>query len=151
MWRQAAGRLWKDIKEYKWLGAALALYYLVVEGLFSAFCPLVIITGFPCPGCGMTRAFLAVLTGDFVRAWRLNPMIYAVILAAFYAAAQRYLFQQKVKGFYRILCVLAVFMILVYIYRMYRYFPFRPPLSITRGSLFERILPGYGRFLNLIR
>ena len=141
----------KDVKEYKWLGAALVLYYLMVEGLFSAFCPLVIITGFPCPGCGMTRAFLAVLTGHFVRAWRLNPMIYAVILAALYGAVQRYLLHQRVKGFYRILCILAVLMILVYLYRMYRYFPHRPPLSITRGSLFERIVPGYGKLLNLIQ
>lgn len=150
-WKQAAGRVWKDMKEYKWLGLVLALYYLLMEIVFSAFCPLVIVTGLPCPGCGITRAFLCVLTGQFVRAWDINPLIYGVILTALYAGIQRYLLGQKVKGLRKILCVLAILMIGVYVYRMYRYFPHRPPMSITRGSLFERFLPGYKEFLNFLQ
>lgn len=149
--RQAAGRVWKDIKEYKWLGIVLITYYLLVEYTFSAFCPLVIITGFPCPGCGITRALLCVFTGQFARAWSINPLIYAVLFTALYAGVQRYLLGRRVKGFYQLLCIVAVLMIVVYIYRMYRYFPHRPPMSITRGSLFEKILPGYGEFLNKLQ
>lgn len=150
-WKQAAGRAWKDMKEYKWLGLVLVLYYLLMEVVFSAFCPLVIITGFPCPGCGITRAFVCVLTGQFVRAWNINPLIYGVILVALYAGVQRYLFGQKVRGLRKILCILAILMIGVYVYRMYRYFPHRPPMSITRGSLFERFLPGYKEFLSFLQ
>jgi len=150
-WKQTAGRIWEDIKVYKWLGLVLVLYYILMEIVFSAFCPLVIITGFPCPGCGITRAFLCVLTGQFVRAWNINPLIYGVILAALYAGIQRYLLGRKIKGFRKILCVLAILMIVVYIYRMYRYFPHRPPMSITRGSVFEKYLPGYREFLNFIQ
>lgn len=150
-WKQAADRVWKDVKEYKWLGLVLAVYYLLMEFIFSAFCPLVIITGFPCPGCGITRAFLCVLTGQFARAWYINPLIYGVILTALYAGVQRYLLGRKVRGFRKILCVLAILMIVVYIYRMYRYFPHRPPMSITGGSLFERFLPGYKELLDFIK
>lgn len=150
-WKQAAGRAWKDMKEYKWLGLVLVLYYLLMEVVFSAFCPLVIITGFPCPGCGITRAFLCVLTGQFVRAWNINPLIYGVILVTLYAGVQRYLLGRKVRGLRKILCILAILMIGVYVYRMYRYFPHRPPMSITRGSLFERFIPGYKEFLGFLQ
>lgn len=37
------------------------------------FCPFKFVTGIPCPGCGMTRAFLAMAEADFVSAFRHNP------------------------------------------------------------------------------
>lgn len=142
--KQAAGRLRKDIWTYKWLGLLLITYYLLVEFLFSAFCPLVIVTGFPCPGCGITRAFLFVITGQFQRAWNINPFIYGWLLLACYVGVQRYWLNRQAKGLTGLAAVLAVAMIAFYIYRMYRYFPNRPPMTYTRGNLFEKILPGYG-------
>lgn len=146
----AVGRLWKDILDYKELGLVLLVYYLLMEAIFSAFCPLVIITGFPCPGCGMTRALLFVLTGQFARAWNINPAIYGWIFLALYVGVQRYLLGRKAKGWKVMIGILAVVMILVYIYRMYRYFPDRPPMTFTGNSLFERMLPGYGRIVRKI-
>ena len=32
------------------------------------------IFGIPCPGCGLTRATLAALRGDFATAWHLHPL-----------------------------------------------------------------------------
>lgn len=37
------------------------------------------ITGFPCPGCGITRAFMCILYGDLMQALWYNPI--AVLLA----------------------------------------------------------------------
>ena len=145
--KQAAGRLWKDICAYKMIGIVLIIYYLLVEFIFSAFCPLVIVTGFPCPGCGITRACLFVITGQFARAWNMNPFIYGWILLAVYVGVQRYLLGRKAKGWQGLLAVLAVAMIVFYFYRMYRYFPNKPPMSYTRGNLFEKILPGYDRLI----
>ncbi len=145
--KQAAGRIWKDIRTYKILGIALLIYYVFTELVFSAFCPSVIFTGFPCPGCGMTRAALFVMTGQFERAWNINPMIFGWILFAGYAAVQRYFFGKKVKGWKTILAVLAAAMIGLFIYRMYRYFPNKPPMTFTGGSLFEKLLPGYGKII----
>lgn len=145
--KQAAGRVWKDICKYKMLGIVLVVYYFVTELVFSAFCPSVIFTGFPCPGCGMTRAFLFLLTGQFARAWNINPMIYGFAVFAVYAGIQRYLLGKKVKGWKTILVVLVAALIGVYIYRMYHFFPNKPPMTFTGGSLFERLLPGYGTII----
>ena len=31
------------------------------------------ITGYGCPGCGMTRCFISLMHGDFAAAWHYNP------------------------------------------------------------------------------
>ena len=52
-----------------------------------SFCLFRAITGRPCPGCGVTRALIAIARGHYREAWRLNPAAFAVIL--YFAAPQR--------------------------------------------------------------
>ncbi|GHW00703.1 hypothetical protein lacNasYZ03_03900 [Lactobacillus nasalidis] len=56
------------------LAAALALlasYHLTGHGLPCLFRAL---TGYLCPGCGMTRAINSILLGNFAQAWQYNPL-----------------------------------------------------------------------------
>lgn len=49
-------------------------------------CPIKLLTGISCPGCGMTRALYCILTSDFCRAWSYHPLIYfmpAVVILYF--------------------------------------------------------------------
>jgi hypothetical protein len=50
----------------------------VLGFLFAAFgppfCPSALFLGVPCPGCGLTRATVAMLHGDFASALRLHPL-----------------------------------------------------------------------------
>ncbi len=47
-------------------------------------------TGLYCPGCGMTRAALALLQGEVPQAFRFNPLVFCLVpLFAAYAAASR--------------------------------------------------------------
>lgn len=41
-------------------------------------CPLQHFTGIPCPGCGLSRAVVALLRLDFGLAFRYHPMIYVL-------------------------------------------------------------------------
>jgi Protein of unknown function (DUF2752) len=41
-------------------------------------CPVAIVTRHPCPGCGLTRATLAALAGDFHAAYHLHPLVFLV-------------------------------------------------------------------------
>ena len=43
-------------------------------------CPFRLLTGYPCPGCGGTRAMGAICLGQFDKAWSLNPITFAVCL-----------------------------------------------------------------------
>src|ERR1044072_4837780 len=45
-------------------------------------CPFRAMTGYPCPGCGMTRAFSAIAHGEPVRAVLYNPLSPVLFLAA---------------------------------------------------------------------
>ena len=47
---------------------------LLLWGLGGGLCIFSRITGYPCPGCGMTRAVLAVLRGDLRAAFSFHPL-----------------------------------------------------------------------------
>lgn len=65
------------------LGAtALALYLLDLGCVFKG------ITGLSCPGCGMTRAWLAALKLDLAAAVAYHPLFWTVPLALLLACAQ---------------------------------------------------------------
>ncbi len=40
------------------------------------FCPFHKLTGLYCPGCGITRMFLALFKGEFYQAFRYNPLVF---------------------------------------------------------------------------
>jgi hypothetical protein len=45
-------------------------------------CPFRLLTGLPCPGCGLTRAWVFIAHGDFGAALRANPFGYLTMAAA---------------------------------------------------------------------
>lgn len=56
-------------------------------------CPFHAVTGVPCPGCGMTRACVAVARGDLAAAWGFHPFALlvvplAVVIAVFPAGSR---------------------------------------------------------------
>lgn len=80
-----------DLRRLCPAAAAILAYGVVTHLLFDRFCPMLILTGFPCPGCGMTRALFLVLTGRFAAAWRFQPSVYGWILLAAAFGMRRYL------------------------------------------------------------
>lgn len=137
------GRIKQDIRQHGAGVLAVIVLYFVMHALFGAFCPSVIVTGFPCPGCGLTRAVLYLLKGQFLRSWALNPAAGLWGLWALWFAFERYIRGRKCRGLTWALCGIALFMISVYMIRMVRYFPDRPPYVYTPNNLFSRIIPGY--------
>ena len=62
-----------------WLLTGLG-YLLFVEATGCSLpCPVHWLTGWQCPGCGVTRMMLALAQGDLSAAWRSNP---AILLAS---------------------------------------------------------------------
>jgi len=64
-------------------GSAAVAYFDPSKVSFFPVCPMLAVTGFACPGCGLTRGFHALFHGDIVTAIDFNAMvpIWAVIIA----------------------------------------------------------------------
>ena len=59
--------------------ATSALWHPTDDGII--LCPFRAVTGYPCPGCGMTRAFSAIAHGELWRAVVYNPLSPLLFLA----------------------------------------------------------------------
>ncbi len=69
----------KKPREKLLITALIALYVMIIY--FSPMsCPILTITKIPCPGCGMTRAWISVLKLDFSAAFSYNAMFWSVPL-----------------------------------------------------------------------
>jgi hypothetical protein len=53
----------------------------------AELCPFHALTGLPCPGCGLTRAFRAIAHGEFQAAWGFNPFGFLFFALALVLAA----------------------------------------------------------------
>lgn len=100
---------------------------------------MVIMTGFPCPGCGLTRAMFMVLRGDFAGAWKMHPFIYGVIILVGWFGVRRYIQRKETKSLGKWVILLCVGLILYYVYRMVRHFPGDAPMSYYYGSVGYRV------------
>ena len=86
-WGVRFRRAGRDDRALAWVLAAGALSacalapVLPVLARFAPVCPFHALTGVPCPGCGSTRAVLALFRGDVAAAFGFNPLA-ATALAA---------------------------------------------------------------------
>lgn len=133
-------RIKEDIQNFYPAVIVFAIYNLVVRSIFHAYCPFLIATGFPCPGCGMTRAVFYLLTGRFGRGMALNPAapLWIGFIACFFI--ERYLRGRTPKYIKVLLAVVVLTTVGIYIYRMVNFFPGSPPLVFYRNNLISRAL-----------
>jgi hypothetical protein len=84
-----------------------------VAALFASkvpLCPVAIGLHQPCPGCGLTRASLAILRGDFTHAFHLHPLAFPlmpIIAVWLVAAVYRYMKEGIAMPAYRFMRVLS--------------------------------------------
>lgn len=131
---------YNDIKTAKWAIMMIIAYFVIFRRFLYSMCPMVVVTGFPCPACGLTRAGFRVLHLDLAGAWRIHPFIYPIIVLILVFCVRRYILQKKNMEMLK-WCVIIVMigMILFYIWRMIRYFPGEPPMSYYYHNLLRRL------------
>lgn len=140
--RRALKLLWKDIKDVKWAIIIIIAYFVLGRYFLYSLCPMVMVTGLPCPGCGLTRAGSALLRLDFAGAYRIHPFIYPIAGYIAVFGWNRYIMGRRMgKKLKAGLTVLMVLVILFYGWRMWMYFPGEPPMSYYERNLL-RFLSG---------
>ena len=74
------------------LAACVALMVIAQQG---RGCPFRNFTGIPCPGCGMSRAWFAMLRLDVAAAFRYHPMFWSVPVLMLYCFFDGRLFRRN--------------------------------------------------------
>lgn len=120
------------------LGMGIALILLLDLG-----CPVRHLIGIPCPGCGMTRACLAVCRLDFAEAFRMHPLwpLVLILLVAVVLRGGRLFKSQKTET--RVAVLLLILVLVVYLVRMVLYFPHTPPMDFNEQALLWRFFAGW--------
>lgn len=72
------------------LGIYGLIYWVRVPCFFKS------LTGLPCPACGLTRAWLAILRGQVARAFAMHPMFWGVPVLHIYFLTDGKLFSKRV-------------------------------------------------------
>lgn len=82
--------------------------YLILN-LLGAGCPIKFLSGFSCPGCGMTRAVTSALLLDFRSAFYFHPLFLVTPIMLYL-----FLFEDKLKSRYvRIAWIIIVLLFLI--------------------------------------
>lgn len=106
----------EGIRAVKWKNAVIAAAgILAVAAMYLILgCPIRLLTGVSCPGCGMIRAFLCCLKLDFRGAYTFHPLIFTM---PFFAAAF-FIFRNNRKAAGTVFAVLCCCLCAVYLWRM---------------------------------
>ena len=135
-----AKRFCAEARRYAAAAAAFCIYLLVTKCVFGYVCPSMIITGLPCPGCGLTRAGVYFFTGRFSQSLEVHPLFIPVFLLALCAAICKLFFPDKLKRFYIPAVILAFCLFAVYLVRMKYLFPHYPPMTPNKDFVLRKII-----------
>lgn len=136
------------MKTSKWrfIVVTLLVWMFIASLMTESTCIYRATLGIPCPGCGMTRAFVSLLGGHFAEAFAMNPLWPLVVLACLLMA---YLFTfKKTQDFKRWLLTklgtrvslgVLILVILVYCLRMILLFPHTEPMTFNEKALWPQM------------
>lgn len=85
--------------------AAIGLFYLGLEAM-GITCPILFVTGVSCAGCGMSRAWMALLRLDVAAAFRYHPLFWLPMPAAVGLLLRRRIPDKVWKALAVLVCVL---------------------------------------------
>lgn len=126
------------IKKY-YIPLLIFAIYAIGTAVFSIpNCLVKLAIGFPCPGCGLTRATLSLLRFDFVQAFMYNPLIFIVPPIAWILIFHERPILNKIYKSTFFWIVLCVIVLIVYILRIIYVYP-NAPMDYHEDNLFNLI------------
>lgn len=123
----------------------VVLIIVLSNAVFGKICALRMLAGIPCPGCGLTRAFLLIVQGDIRTATEMHPFWIPIVFVLVSFAVGRYFIENKEKRrkiFYiiRLLAILTLIgMFVLYVYRMVNYYPDVEPMVYDKDNILNMV------------
>ena len=114
----------------------LIIIYLILNQfskVTGTICLIRGLTGMPCPSCGITRAIIAVLNGNFIEAFKLHPLFWMPFVTVILIILNR-------KYYKWILIGAIVIFIGVYIVRMSIFFPDIEPMKYNERAIINQLI-----------
>ncbi len=137
--------------EYIVVAAALLAGWSLYSLAGPSGCMIKAVTGLPCPGCGLTRAYVALFHGHFRDAFFYHPLFPVVLLiGACVAGKQLPLLSSLVSNERWWGMIFAAFSG-VYIIRMVVYFPHTPPMDFHTQAIVPRMIAFLLTHIGVIR
>lgn len=139
-------KLYKKDKIIKIILSAILifLYMKLFRNITGTACIMSATIGFPCPGCGMTRAWISFFKGDFIKAFKYNPLFLLVLFIAILCIFI-YLKNIKLKSLEKIIFIIVALFLMVYIIKMVLYFPNVEPMTYNKNAFLPRIVDMFNR------
>lgn len=122
-----------------WVFLLIILYAVFAHFFLGGSCLVASTTGFPCPGCGGTRALISLFRGDFLESLKYHPLLLPaliILLADFVFSLVK---GQAPRWFNRVLVALAVATAIVYAARLILLFPHTEPMKYNRLAVLPRV------------
>lgn len=79
----------------------------------TSLCPVKALTGLNCPGCGITRMFVALFHGNIYQAFRYNPLVF-IELPILVILILLYKFNKKSRKVVNVLFIILLVITIVY-------------------------------------
>lgn len=102
------------------------LYVLITHTFGWQNCIIKLTIGYPCPGCGMSRAVFALIQFDFVKAFQYNPLVFFLPIVIIGIAFQHTRFIKKAFNNKWVCISLIGLILIVYILRFIYIYPKEP-------------------------
>jgi hypothetical protein len=109
-------------------------------------CLFKLLTGLPCPGCGMTRAYLHLFQGDIVGAFYFHPLFWLVPFLVALLIFWKKPFVQRLNQKRSFWLVLIIGVLGVYGYRMWQFFPQQAPMDFDPHAVIPQLVTKLATF-----
>ena len=123
----------------------VVLIIILSNAILGKICALRMLAGIPCPGCGLTRAFLLLSQGDIKTATEMHPFWIPIVFVLVLFIVGRYFIENKEKRrkIFHIIKLLAILIVIgmfaLYVYRMINYYPDVEPMVYDKDNILNKV------------